>query len=335
MVVLVLDPSEQADVIRRRKESDCDRFDEVWDGVYVVSPNPNLEHQGVGTALATVLTIAIEWTGLGHVFQGVNVSDREDDWEHNYRIPDVAVYLQGNPARACVTHWFGGPDLAFEIVSPNDRCREKLPFYASIRTRADDRRSRPLGARVLPAPGRDPRPDRHVGPRATDPPGQCGLADELPPSSRGQNAPGSRWTMPTASSAGSSSAPTGARRPLPAFRSRVNRSLNLDGNRNPGRNLGPSSRHRRSYPQPRSRKPPSVRTGARAARALPRPQPPDRRRLPLPEEHRRIVDWLLWVAIRRLSAGGFIRIPGFSCARSADLKSEISNFRSGQSAQKI
>ena len=97
--------------------------------------NPHLEHQGVGTALATVLTIAIEWTGLGHVFQGVNVSDREDDWEHNYRIPDVAVYLQGNPARACVTHWFGGPDLAFEIVSPNDRCREKLPFYASIRTR--------------------------------------------------------------------------------------------------------------------------------------------------------------------------------------------------------
>ena len=135
MVVLVLDPSEQANVIRRRKESDCDRFDEVWDGVYVVSPNPNLEHQGVGTALATILSIAIEWTGLGHVFQGVNVSDREDDWEHNYRIPDVAVYLQGNPARACVTHWFGGPDLAFEIVSPNDRCREKLPFYANIRTR--------------------------------------------------------------------------------------------------------------------------------------------------------------------------------------------------------
>ena len=131
----VLDPSEQANVIRRRKESDCDRFDEVWDGVYVVSPNPNLEHQGVGTALATILSIAIDWTGLGHVFQGVNVSDREDDWEKNYRIPDVAVYLQGNPARACVTHWFGGPDLAFEIVSPNDRCREKLPFYANIRTR--------------------------------------------------------------------------------------------------------------------------------------------------------------------------------------------------------
>ncbi len=104
--------------------------------------------------------------------------------------------------------------------------------------------------------------------------------------------------MPTASSAGSSSVPTRARRFLPAFRSRVNRCLNLDGNRNPGWNSGPNSRHRRSYPQPRSRKPLSVRqddarlggrgkaraarvtqirrpptTGALAARALPRPHP--------------------------------------------------------------
>jgi hypothetical protein len=32
------------------------------------------------------------------------------------------------------------------------------------------------------------------------------------------------------------------------------------------------------------------------------PPRPDRRRLPLPEVHRRVVDWLLWEAIRQFSA---------------------------------
>src|SRR4051794_6380253 len=135
MAVLVLDQYEQDALIRRRKETDADRFDEVWDGIYVVSPNPNNEHQDLASSLVMVLGIVIRWGGLGRVFQGVNVSDREDDWTQNYRIPDVAVYLRGNPARDCDTHWLGGPDFAVEIVSPGDRSRGKLAFYAGIATR--------------------------------------------------------------------------------------------------------------------------------------------------------------------------------------------------------
>ena len=33
------------------------------------------------------------------------------------------------------THWFGGPNFAVEIVSPLDRTREKLVFYAKVNTR--------------------------------------------------------------------------------------------------------------------------------------------------------------------------------------------------------
>ena len=33
------------------------------------------------------------------------------------------------------THWVGGPDFAVEIVSPGDRSREKLDFYAKVGTR--------------------------------------------------------------------------------------------------------------------------------------------------------------------------------------------------------
>src|SRR5262249_19157191 len=33
------------------------------------------------------------------------------------------------------THYCGGPDLAIEIVSPEDRSRDKLDFYAEVGTR--------------------------------------------------------------------------------------------------------------------------------------------------------------------------------------------------------
>jgi Uma2 family endonuclease len=74
---------------------------------------------------------APRWVG----FAGCNVSDREVDWAYNYRCPDVAVYLKGNPARDCGTHWYGGPDWGTEITSPGERSRQKLAFYAKVRTR--------------------------------------------------------------------------------------------------------------------------------------------------------------------------------------------------------
>ena len=45
------------------------------------------------------------------------------------------MFLKGNRAEDCDTHWCGGPDVAIEIVSPNDRSRKKIPFYQSVSTR--------------------------------------------------------------------------------------------------------------------------------------------------------------------------------------------------------
>jgi len=90
-----------------------------------MAPPADVEHFGASGDLASILTIVVKWAGFGEVFSGVGISDRKEGWEKNFRFPDVSVYLNGNPAEDCRTHWFGGPDLAIEVVSPKDRTRKK------------------------------------------------------------------------------------------------------------------------------------------------------------------------------------------------------------------
>jgi len=135
MNLLILDPTDRAKLIKLRKKSGLDHHDEVWDGVYVMSPLANDEHQEVGTNLAGCFVVAIAMMGLGQVRAGSNVSDRVAQWKKNYRCPDVAVYLNGTKARLHGAYWVGGPDFAVEVVSRYDRSRKKLDFYAKVGTR--------------------------------------------------------------------------------------------------------------------------------------------------------------------------------------------------------
>ena len=135
MTMLVLDPAEERRLKRERALTGADRFDEVWDGVYIMSPLANNEHQFFAVELALVIRQVVTAPTEGLVFAGVNVSDREEKWKKNYRCPDVAVFLNGNPAQDRDTHWYGGPDFAVEVVSPGDRSRDKLDFYAGVGVR--------------------------------------------------------------------------------------------------------------------------------------------------------------------------------------------------------
>jgi hypothetical protein len=135
MPMMVLDPAEQRRLKRERALTGADRFDEVWDGVYMMAPLANNEHQWLALEFCLAIRQVISVPGDGMVFPGCNVSDREEGWKKNYRCPDVAVFLKGNPAKDCDTHWFGGPDFAVEIVSPGDRSRDKLGFYAKVGVR--------------------------------------------------------------------------------------------------------------------------------------------------------------------------------------------------------
>jgi Uma2 family endonuclease len=134
MATLIIDPNLEQRVREARKLSGGDRYDEVWEGVYIMAPLANNEHQ----KLALDIAIALRETTRpmdAWVAAGANVSDDPDDWEHNYRCPDVVVFLADTKAEDRKTHWFGGPDLAVEIVSKGDKSREKFEFYASVNTR--------------------------------------------------------------------------------------------------------------------------------------------------------------------------------------------------------
>ena len=135
MPTVVNDPYVSRELIAERRAHGLDRWDEVWEGVYVVMTQSGDEHQELVAGLTSCLYQVIQSTGRGKVRPGVNISDRVDDWRENYRCPDVVVYLDGNPAENHGAFWYGGPDLAIEIVRPGDQTRDELDFYAAIGTR--------------------------------------------------------------------------------------------------------------------------------------------------------------------------------------------------------
>jgi Uma2 family endonuclease len=135
MTVMIQDRDIARKFIQQRRESGNDRWDEVWDGVYVLMPNPNVEHQDLATGLAAIFRTLFDWSKNGKTYQGVNVSNQSEDWTRNYRCPDVAVYLSGTPAALRGAYMLGGPDFAVEIISPEDRSRQKFDFYASVGVR--------------------------------------------------------------------------------------------------------------------------------------------------------------------------------------------------------
>ena len=135
MATIIRDADLERRLISERQRIGADKYDEVWEDVYMMAPAPNIEHQQIVMRLTIALDQIINETQMGEVFPGVHVSDREDDWKTNYRVPDVAVFLNGGQAINRETHWYGGPDLTIEVISPDDQAREKISFYSAIGVR--------------------------------------------------------------------------------------------------------------------------------------------------------------------------------------------------------
>ncbi|HEX3997345.1 MAG TPA: Uma2 family endonuclease [Pirellulales bacterium] len=135
MATLITDPELEQRVRTERAGWGIDRYDEVWDGTYMLTPLPNLEHAEIQTKFVAVFRAALGFEGPAHVYGGINISDRAEDWLGNYRCPDAAIVLPGNPGRNCGAYFLGGPDFVVEIVSPHDKSRDKIAFYESLGVR--------------------------------------------------------------------------------------------------------------------------------------------------------------------------------------------------------
>ncbi len=122
-------------ILTARQQREVDRYDEVWEGVYVVPPLARMPHQGLVHSLSVTLHNVVNLEGRGSIFPGANVSDRRAGWEHNYRCPDLVVVLKDSRAVNCGTHLFGGPDFLIEIESKTDETVRKIPFYSKIHVR--------------------------------------------------------------------------------------------------------------------------------------------------------------------------------------------------------
>lgn len=135
MTAMILDERMTDRLIAERQRLGLDRYDEVWDGVYVMSPPPNILHQKLVDRLRGVLN-ASRPSRADVVVTSVGVSPLAADWEHNYRVPDVSVVLAGNPIVDHGTHYQGGPDLVVEVRSGRgDRVQDKFDQYAALGVR--------------------------------------------------------------------------------------------------------------------------------------------------------------------------------------------------------
>ena len=121
------------EVLRLRKQTGAERFDEMWDGVLHMPPAPSFDHQDTASGICSFFreVWAPRTSGVAVVQTNVSTPDR---WDRDYRIPDVAVMTrEARPDPGAV---YVLPTVVFEVRSPGDETFEKLSFYAAVGVRA-------------------------------------------------------------------------------------------------------------------------------------------------------------------------------------------------------
>src|SRR5581483_8123183 len=113
-------------LLAERRQRGIDRWDEMWEGVLHLVPQPSRWHQAFGTKLVVALTPGAEALGL-EVSYETSLFRTDDD----YRVPDIAF---ASPSHG-TERGLRGAELLIEILSAHDESYEKLPFYAALGVR--------------------------------------------------------------------------------------------------------------------------------------------------------------------------------------------------------
>ena len=143
MAIMVLDPYVEAHILSERKGCDGNQYDEVWEGIYIVTPLPNDEHQGVSARLDPL---------PNHRRREVGQCSPWREYQRSRRglgktiANPTAVFLTtaAQPRHALAR----AADFLVEIISPGSRTRENPSTAARVVEL--DCRSRPVDARLSP-----------------------------------------------------------------------------------------------------------------------------------------------------------------------------------------
>lgn len=121
MKTVILDPLpvEVQQLIQRRQALGLDRFDEIWEGNYHMTPGPSAAHAYLDRRLGIVLEPHAQAAGLVGT-TAFNLGQPDD-----FRVPGGG-YHRGVPSGT----WVATAAVVVEIVSPNDETYEKFGFYA-------------------------------------------------------------------------------------------------------------------------------------------------------------------------------------------------------------
>ena len=112
-------PPELEQLLARRRRSGADRYDEVWEGRYVVAPDPHSRHGAVQGDLYALFKPVARRLGV-RAAQTFDLGGPDD-----YRLPDAGLL----PGPYGV--WHDTALLVVEVLSPDDATFEKLDFYTA------------------------------------------------------------------------------------------------------------------------------------------------------------------------------------------------------------
>jgi hypothetical protein len=85
MSILVQDSSTKQRIRKQPHHPDRSQWDEMWEGVRVVPPISNNEHQEIQFKLSEPILEVVTVPNLGFASAGVNVSDRNRGWMKSVR----------------------------------------------------------------------------------------------------------------------------------------------------------------------------------------------------------------------------------------------------------
>jgi len=127
-----------ADIPKRwldeHRASEVSQWDEMWNGELHMAAMPNRFHQRLVRQLQNYLDDHWGKATGSEIEQEVNLTtiEDEDNWTHNYRIPDLVIL---DPCRFHIDkieYMAGAPLVCVEIRSPGDESYDKLEFYAGL-----------------------------------------------------------------------------------------------------------------------------------------------------------------------------------------------------------